>query len=473
MKTIKLKKDIDLTGIKCVIITNELTDTVLEQSKDASLHLTSDIFVRSSLDVESVVWEDLLEVISKENEGTVEVILHALEPEKRMADILRNSELTVSVPQQIKIEANSVNGFISASNLKSDLNIACVNGALKVDNCVGDFSFKNENGSIKLFKLSGDLTIRQRNGSVSADYLTGTNLEASSENGSMKFRDCRFRNTDIRNENGSVFYESLPVESGSINITNETGSIHLALSPLQGFNLEAHAVLGQIKNSFMGEETTMFDNYILQNGDQSLKINLNTQLGTIKISSTDVLGTDFFHGKLDHVKELIIDNTEQGWAEILRIISQLTQSLEKLRDKIAEEPAREKLQRALDQLKAWREKIENPELRDSVKESFDTISKDVGRTIQDALKTAQEALLAMRGKYKEEFKPQISMHIKHGKEFFHPFRTFSRRQESPSAHASASSEEAAQEKARMKILEMLEEGKITAEEAEKLLKAIH
>jgi hypothetical protein len=66
------------------------------------------------------------------------------------------------------------------------------------------------------------------------------------------------------------------------------------------------------------------------------------------------------------------------------------------------------------------------------------------------------------------------MHFDKGKEFLKKFKGFRMPSMAPFAPAEPSQrKEAMQEAARMKILEMLEAGKITSEEAEKLLKAIH
>jgi hypothetical protein len=98
------------------------------------------------------------------------------------------------------------------------------------------------------------------------------------------------------------------------------------------------------------------------------------------------------------------------------------------------------------------------------------------------LKATQEAMKAAKDKYAEEMKPQIEKHFGKGKDFFHHFRGFDGFRgfgipPVPPVPPVPSSEqkvkEVMQNKARMKILEMLEAGKITSEEAEKLIKAIH
>jgi DUF4097 and DUF4098 domain-containing protein YvlB len=474
MKTIKLEKNITLDGMKKVSISNEFMGTKLVQSEDSSIHINADLFLRIAAETTETEIDDFVSVKTNEADGTVKIEIDELDLDEDDYDLSHRSEITIAVPVNVMIEAETDNHYISAIGMDNDFHLTNENGPVKLEECRGSFTIKNENGPIKLYKLDGDLTVEEENGPLSADNLTGKNLNITSENGPVKLRECMFEEVLIKNENGMVFYESLPVEAGSITIENENGHINLALSPLQGFTLEASAELGQIKNSFMGQATTMFDTYNLEVGDKSLNIKLTTENGMIKISSSDMLGNDFFMGKLDYIKEMLKNNGELGMQEIHKIIGQLIGSLEKLLGKVNEEAVREKIELALSKLKEWKSEINKPEVRDSIKETFDSVSKDVGRAVQEALQATQEAMKNAKEKYSEDFRPQFDKHFTKGKEFMKHFKHFKMPPMPPFPPIEPGHRTAAmQEAARMKILSMLEAGKITAEEAEKLLKAIH
>jgi hypothetical protein len=479
MKTIKIEKNIEMNQLNRVHITNELMGTKLVQSEDGAVHITAELYLRQTDDSNQINAENFITTESDEAAGIISIAIEELDLDEDDYDISHRSELTISVPAQVIVVAETENYYISAFRMSNSFEISSENGPIKMDECTGEVKITNENGPIKLTKLNGNISISEENGPISADNLSGSKLEITSENGPIKMRECQFEDVIISDENGMVFYESLQVDSGSINIKNENGHVNLAISPLQGFTLEATAELGQIKNSFMGKETTMFDSYNLEVGDQALKIKLSTENGMIKFSSSDMLGSDFFSGKLDYIKEMLKENSEQGIKETHKIIGQLIASLSKLMEKVNEEAVKDKIEQALNTLKMWKSKISDPELKDSMKESFEGISKEVGQAVQDALKATQEAMKAAKEKYQEEVKPQFEKHFGKGMEFMKQFRHFQVPPippvpPVPPRHGYGFDEkEAMQEKARIKILEMLEAGKITSEEAERLLKAIH
>jgi DUF4097 and DUF4098 domain-containing protein YvlB len=476
MKTIKLNHIIALSEIKKVNISNEFMGTKVVQSEDEAIHINAELYLRMSSEADEISIEDFINVKSDEDSGIVNIEIDELDLDEDDYDLSHRSEISIAIPSHVKIKAETDNYYISVIAMNNDLEISNENGPIKLEECAGDCKIVNENGPIKLLRLTGNLDIVEENGPISADSLSGTTLNIKSENGAIKLRECQYEEVNIENENGMVYYESLPVDSGSITITNENGHINLALSPLQGFSLEAKAELGQIKNSFMGQETTMFDTYNIEVGDSALKISLTTENGMIKISSSDMIGGDFFKGKLEYIKEMLKDNSEAGIKETHKIIGQLLASLTKMLEKVKDEDIREKIEKALALLKSWKAKINDPEVKDNIKDTFDNVSQEVGIAIQEALKATQEAMIAAKEKYKEEFKPQFDKHFDKGREFFKHFKGFSIPPIPPIAPRTPQGEvrkEAMQEKARMKILEMLEAGKITADEAEKLLKAIH
>lgn len=475
MKTIKLTKDITLSEIKQVNISNEFMGTKLVQSEDEAIHINAELYLRMSDDVEDVQIDGFITVKSNEANGSVNIDIEELDLDEDDYDISHRSEISIAIPKQVQVSIETDNYYVSVFGMNNSCSITNENGPIKIEDCTGDFKISNENGPIKLIRLNGNIDITEENGPVSADFLSGITLNIESENGAIKLRECQFEDVNIKNENGMVYYESLPVDKGSITIQNENGHINLALSPLQGFVLDAKAELGQIKNSFMGQDTTMFDTYNIEVGDSSLQINLTTENGMIKVSSTDMLGSDFFKGKLEYIKEMLKENSEAGLKETHKVIGQLLASLTKLLDKVKDDDIREKIEKALALLKSWKAKATEPDFKDSVKDSFEVISQEVGVAVQEALKGAQEAMIAAKEKYKEEYKPHFEKHFARGKEFMKQFKHFM----PPIPPIPVSSREgevrreAMLEKARMKILEMLEAGKINSDEAEKLLKAIH
>jgi len=476
MKAITIKQDITIPELKKVDISNELMGTNLVQSPDDTIHITADLYISTSGDAEDISAEDFIDITTDEATGKVSIEIQEIEMDDDEVDISHRSIITIAIPSQIKVSAETDNHFIVAANLSNDLDLTSENGSLNLRECTGTFKLTNENGSIKLDNLQGNLTIEQENGSISSDHASGDALEVRSENGSVKMRDNLFIKADIKNENGNVFYESMPMGIGNIEISNENGNIQLALTPTQGFKLQANSELGQITNNFMGASQCAVGEYSFSVGDEILNIDLTTENGSIKITSSDMVGGDYLKGKFESIKELLKDNSEQGILEAKKIISQLIASLTKMLDNVNEETAKEKIRQALDYLHSWKDKINDPEMKTKVKESIDIASQEINCAIQEAMKAAQEAFKVAHVKFQSEFKPEFDKHFAKGKEFIKHFKGFHIPPIPPIPPFNRSDfqeKEAMQDKARMKILEMLEAGKITSDEAEKLLKAIH
>lgn len=476
MKSITIKQVVTMPEIKKVDISNELMGTNLVQSADESIHITADLYFSASGDGSEIKADDFIEVTTDEATGKVSIEIQEIEQEDDEIDISSRSIITVAIPMQVKITAETDNHYIIAAAMTNDFELASENGSLNIRECTGTFNLKNENGSIKLANLQGNLTIAQENGSISSDSASGDSLEIQSENGSIKMRDSLFIKAEIKSENGNVFYECMPLETGNIEIMNENGNINLALSPTQGFKLAANTEMGQITNHFMGASQFATGEYSFSIGDETLNVELTTENGSIKISSNDMMGGDYLKGKLDRIKDLLKDNSETGVQEAKKLINQLIASLTKMIDNVNEEAAKEKIKQALEYLNSWKEKINDPEIKTKVKESIDLASDQINLAVHEAMRAAHEAMKVAQEKFHAEFKPEFEKHFAKGKHFFKHFKDFHMPPMPPMppfGRSDNNEKEAMQDKARMKILEMLEAGKITSDEAEKLLKAIH
>jgi hypothetical protein len=475
MKAINIKHNVALENLSKVAVYNELCGTSLIQSPDGEIHLTADLYLESGTEDE-IVLEDFIETEMENSDGLVEFNIQDFSLDEKDIEISGRSTITLAVPTSIGIKVETDNHFIAAKELQNTLELNNENGSILVSHCSGDVQIQNENGSIKMDQIQGDIEIQQENGSISTDELTGGQLKIQCENGSIKMRENLFQNVTIHSENGGVFYESLPIDTGTIEIQNENGNISLVLSPAQGFKLEARTELGQIKNTFMNANHYVTGEYSFTVGDETLHVDLTNENGGIKISTGEMMGGDVLKRKLEYIKDLLKDNSDEGIKEATKAINQLISSLTKVMDSINEEAVRDKIQKAMQYLSGWKEKLNDPEVRNNVKDSVEQASQDVNKIVQEAMKTAQEALKVAQEKFKEDFKPQFEKHIFKGKEFIKHFRNFPPIPPIPPIPPLSGKRDekaAMQDKARMKILEMLEAGKITAEEAERLIRAIN
>lgn len=475
MKTLKINHEIKLDEISKVEISNELFSTCLIQSMDDGIHIQTDLYLDSSSENNPISGEDFIEIKTDASSGNVKIDIQDFSLDDKDAEISSRSTITIAIPSGAAISAETDNYSITVKQMQNSFELHNENGSIQMLDCTGDVEIQNENGSIKLVSITGDINIEQENGSISTDHLSGNGIKIQTENGSVKMRENHFTNVEISSENGSVFYESQPLEAGSFAITNENGNIHLALAPMQGFKLKAITEMGQIKNSFLGATHTANGEYSFDIGDQSLGIHLTTENGGIKITSGDMTNGDYLKGKFETIKDLLRDNSEESINEAKKLINQLIASLLKMMEGVNNDVIKDKIKDTLDYLNTWKEKVNDTEAMGKVKVSIDGISQDINKAVQEAMKTAQEALKLAQEKFQADFKPQYEKQFAKAKDFFKSLKSGNGFPPFAPPHPPHPSHdrEAMQEKSRMKILEMLEAGKITAEEAERLLKAIH
>ncbi len=363
----------------------------------------------------------------------------------------------------IKVTATGNNYPITAAELENTLEIVNENAPVKIEKLRGNCELKNENGAVKLSEIEGNLEIEQENGVISAIGISGAKLKLETENGMVKLRECQVNEVDISSENGAVYYECKPIPEGAIKICSENGPIHLVLSPGQGYTLTASTENGVIRNTLGVGECCLGGGYSSKSGDEKLIITLENENGPIKISSAVSADSEYLKSKFEHLRDMLKDYSEDKFPQIEQFINTLSESLNKAVNSISEESVREKLKVAVEEIQTWKESLMEPEKRAEIIIYIDSLSKDFFKTLHDVIK---EIKIKIHHDLKEplhEFKSKF----KNFKFDFGQFKHFDK-----FGHHHPHEHQGMRDKSRMKILEMLEAGKITAEEAERLLKAI-
>ena len=154
------------------------------------------------------------------------------------------------------VSAQKLSGFVRIQGRTGDLNLSDIDGALHLE---GDFfgstHLEHINGSV-LFQTSrthfeaaripGELDI-DSGPDLQGDGLTGPVL-LNTKNRNITF-DKLTGNVQIKNRNGSVNLTSL-MPLGSIDITNERGSVDVALPSGAGFRVTADTRNGDLENDY-------------------------------------------------------------------------------------------------------------------------------------------------------------------------------------------------------------------------------
>lgn len=466
MKTANIELNYDLSGKDTVEISNDMAPLWIGRSE------TGQVEIRAELSIPSFVpGTDVAEYFHVEEDGgTFKIDLERI-PELTEAFLGTGRSLVrVRIPQGVAVIAKADNLPIKAEGIAGAMVLHNENGSLKLEDCEGHIHLQNENGPTRLKSCSGDFEIRLENGPLSGEKLSGANLEVASENGPVKISLASFPKVKISNENGVIHYESLPLESGEMDFVNENGTIHLVLAQDQNFELDAETDLGRISTS-LGEFAEAEDGHkTIRRGEGGLKISVKTENGVIKLNADGSNDMNFVKMKLKDLKGAIGNAMGEGDREkVKNALNSASAAVEKAIGSINEEKIKEKLSAALGKLQKAVEGFDFKETSDKVVKTVDQIGDEVTDTLKTVLR-----------KVKDSEDRHSGEHIAGAEDYSEPgiLKEFIRKTvDSAFAKASGkglsdSEKQAVDERSRAKILEMLESGKITAEEAERLLKAI-
>ncbi len=466
MKTAKINLDYDGVGIGKVKIDNKMAPLEIGVSQDDKIHLDAKLKIHSyipGIDITEFFFVD-------RNTDEMEILLEKV-PE--LAEAFwggGDSRVKIFVPTGIKVSVKSENELLAAQELETELKMSTENGAIQVKECGGQISLKSENGAIRIKKCDAELRVITENGSISADRVSGASFEANSENGAIRVRQAAFERAFIQSENGRIIYETLPVEEAKLCIVSENGPVQLALPENYNFQLEAITETGTLRNETEAELSEQDNLKIVRRGEGGADISIKTENGSITLTSDDGAEMNFIRLKIKELKRTMSKAvSEEDLEKVQKVWGTVSASVEKTLGGITEEKVKEKLSGAMDKMKQTVEDFDLKSTGEKVVKTVDQVGDEVG----DILKSVFRKVREPRGEktHWEEEKSDISSFEKLG-DFIGKTVDNAINKAFQGSGLDSSEKKAVDERSRAKILQMLENGKITAEEAERLLKAI-
>lgn len=472
MKTTYFEKAYSFDEANRLKIVNNMGPVSVSQSETDQLIIVANFGVKS--DEEEQDFEDYFKLVNKSGDITIDLDELDDSFDRGKMSVLK---IEIMIPKLSKLKLEGENYPFSVNGVEADIEMVMENGPAVFSNCTGKMHLESENGPVKIHNLKGDLKVVMENGPLSTDGLSGDSLKIESENGAIKMRSSAFREVEVRNENGVIYYESLPVEDARMNFENENGVISLILPEMWGFEITAESEMGVIKNKLGVPYEKQDDSYILKSGENPAIIKIKTENGVIKLAYDRHLNLDYLRSKLDQLKVALAGAKGlEDREDIRKLVENLITYLNKGLDAIPEEKIKEAIQQAIAKLK---ELAESPNLADAKEKlsiRVEAIGVDLQNAYQEFSKSFQEKVNAESIKgFKDKIMGSGFAHVvdpELGDKITEKvFKTI--RKVAPSVFdLRAAEKENIAEQSRLKILEMLESGKITAEDAERLLKAI-
>lgn len=461
MKTPKVTLNYEFTNLGRVRIINDMAPLTISQSETGKIEIEADLNV-SEQDIK-LNFERYFNVDYTEPVAVIE-----LEDIPEIADGFLSggrSQVRIYIPAGVSLEAESDNLPLTLAGLSCQIKVQNENGPVIVSNCYGDIELENENGPIKLHNCEGNLVLTQENGPVSGEALSGESLKVETENGAIKIRSASYLNASVTSENGMIYYETLPIDGGSLNFATENGVVHLVLPEGFDFELQAETETGALKCHLDADVRNEAGVYVIRKGEGKNQIRIKTENGVIKIGSDGYMNLSFLRLKLAELKETILNSkTLDDKAKAQKVLKSVIEALEKAAEKIPEAKIRETIKTASDKLQATVENFDVGETKDKVVSGVEKIGEEVSNSLREFL---------LKVKYTEpgqKFR-SFDFHKEFGNVKDYIGRVIDTELKPYLGKRGRDLGEVG-ERSRIKILEMLESGKITAEEAERLLKAI-
>ena len=455
MSKINLEKKWVFDPLHTVVIENHLAKLLFQAGEGQEVNMEGIINFSHSQDTFQA--EDY--ILSEYQDGILKIILQDID-----SDEVKDAVFTVTIPEGVYLKVKTDNYPISLNNLKNKLKVLNENSPIYLQNCQGDMHLENENGLIRLSDCEGNIDAKLENGPLSASKISGQTLHLENENGPIKVRMASFTEVELYSENGPIFYETIPVENGNFQFKTENGSINLVLPNNFDFTLEATTQWGRVKTSFDLPITFNDNIYTMINGEGTSQIKAISENGTIKINAENRLNLDFVMNKLEQIKIALQKvNSEAEKQKVVEMVNKITTYINRLADSIKEEKIKEKITSATSKLKDLVVNFDFRETNDKVIKSVEDIGSQTQDAFKEGIKNIKESVDDLK---KHRFHTEsVAAYVK---------KILDSPQIKPylgGEHKKKEKENIA-DRSRIKILEMLEAGKITAEEAERLLKAI-
>lgn len=460
MNKIKIAQKWEFTGVKILKLTNDMAPLSIVGTDEAEIELTGEISMAKQS--EDFDWEDYISVDF--SEGELKLDLNEVPAQSKGRS---DSQLMLKVPADIFLKIDLENFPLSLKNMQSKMRIDNENAPLSISMCNGDKHVESINGPVRIMDSKGSLYAKLENGPFTAEQVGGAGIHIESENGPLKLRQAAFSKVKIVTENGPIYYETLPIEGGDFSFSTENGIVHLALPLNFGFKLEAKSESGRFKSKLDAEVIKDDDAFRVEHiyeGEEPTKIKIDTENGLIKLSSDSQLDINFIKDRLEQLKVTLRNvNTAEELEKATAKLNKMTDYLHRSAQSINEEKIKNKVTEAIDKMNNTVKDFSLDKTRTVVIGKIENLSSEIYDGIREGLKNAKAEFDGLRYEHLNKDSLKDYIHKVVNSPLIKPYLGAEKKK--------AEKEEIA-ERSRLKILDMLEKGKITSEEAEKLLKAI-
>ncbi len=483
MRKIEHNMTIDVLQSPKVTIESENLGYRIKGGEGSKVTINAEIEFEPRRRDEEISAEDIFTMEKNEDENHVVITID--DPEVRQI----KAKILVTVPSETILEAISENGGIHIDEVKLvSGKVESENGSLTLSDVGGDIELETENGSVRCAKVKGALAIETDNGSCKLVECEGARIGVATDNGSITCIRMNFPEIEMQTDNGKIFYEFTPLEAGKATFKTDNGKIQTVIP--EGVDYDIHAITDNgrffvglggeylIKNTHNGKE------FQKTRGSGKVKIDIETDNGSIVMSNKLLNEKSMGH---DSIAEGVQTGMRHALKVVAKVIGTIGGELENVDFGISPEDQQKvmsKIQKVGEKLQKASEKIqEKTELDqekltglDNLGEELSNLGTELKIKLSDLGRNTSETV--RKELHNLHDSPEFNTFVRRVKREVHDlqespeWKTIIRRVKREKVREVHEEKQEDQHQSRVQILQMLQEGKLSVEEAERLLKAI-
>ncbi len=254
---------------------------------------------QDEIHVKGSLGEDVEELIFEVDGSSAEVRVKV--PSGRRNLKLR-SELTISVPKRLRVEAETVSGGVEATGIEGDyVRLETVSGGVDVAGCTGDIEASSTSGgvtvadarkSVRAECVSGSVAVTGTPESVSAESVSGSvriegvqrETNASSVSGRITVTGGRLERLDAESVSGGVEYEGGIAPDGRFDISSVSGGVSLTFVGEVSAEFDLQSFSGGITIDLPGAPTSAKRQVSFRTGEGRGRVDVESFSGGVRIN---------------------------------------------------------------------------------------------------------------------------------------------------------------------------------------------
>ncbi len=351
---------------------------------------------------------------------------------------LENSKLIIMIPDGMKVRVESEMGKIRFEDVQTEAEIDSELGSITLDSVSGNVKIESEIGSVEV--RTGDFQnffCSTEIGNIDIKEIKAQRIKCDTEVGQINIKEAEVSDVTISSETGNIEYQLLPIKQNQTKINSEIGKVKLIIPHEMNVDLKATSEIGTVSSFLKNIITNQIDDGVILKSEI-----INSETGNAVISVSTEIGTIV----------LVNDDTMP----------------EEEKQQFENNKFNKEFNKAMNEMSKVTKVLASPALRKSIGGAFANLGEVIKNSVQNALKeadvTIKESMKDMKADMQKQRQDMKSDNMRNRQD-----RAYSDRKTGFRAEERLSDNE----KSRLKILDLLEQGKINHEEAEKLLKAIN